>query len=116
MLRQLPSRQLEIDHRFPQVRWDKDEDVNDPSMSTKEIKQRFILLNRSNNLLKSRYCERCVQTGQRGYFSGIRYWYKGNDNWDSNISPHDERGCEGCFWYDPYKWRKLLNKLIAKHQ
>ena len=24
----------------------------------------------------------------------------------------DERGCIGCFWYDPYKWRNKLNKLL----
>ncbi len=25
--------------------------------------------------------------------------------------PHDEKGCVGCFWYDPYKWREELNKI-----
>ncbi|MCB9099511.1 MAG: restriction endonuclease [Anaerolineales bacterium] len=112
LLRKLPPNLLEIDHRFPQVRWGQDEPENDVNMPVNEIRQKFILLSRSNNLLKSRYCERCVQTEKRGYFSGIRYWYTGDENWDKEISPYDERGCEGCFWYDPFQWRASLNELI----
>lgn len=114
LLRKLPPRQLEIDHRFPQTRWAEDEDVHDINMSETDIKAKFILLTRSHNLLKSRHCERCVQTGKRGHFPGIHYWYKGDENWDSSISPNDEKGCEGCFWYAPYKWREELNKLIEE--
>ena len=95
LLRQLPANQLEIDHRFPQVRWSEDERPNNINMSEAEIKDKFILLTRSNNQLKSRNCERCSQTGKRGYFSGIRFWYKGNENWDPEINTDDERGCEG---------------------
>lgn len=114
LLRRLASRELEIDHRFPQIRWDTNEDINDVNMTEDEIKYKFILLSRSNNLLKSRYCERCFKTNKRGHFAGILYWHKGDRNWDRNISPHDERGCEGCFWYDPYIWRKKLNALIER--
>ena len=112
LLRKLPTRELEVDHRFPQVRWGSDEEKNDPNMPEKEIREKFILLNRSNNLLKSRYCEKCTGTGIRGNFPGIYYWYDGKKEWDKNISPHDEQGCIGCFWYDPYTWREKLNKLI----
>ena len=113
-LRKLSPNQLEVDHKFPQVRWGKDEEKNNPKMSEAEIKEKFILLSRSNNLLKSRNCESCYKTGKRGCFPGIRYWHKGKEYWDKNIDKHNEKGCEGCFWYDPYKWREELNKLVNK--
>ena len=116
LLRKLLPRQLEIDHRFPQVRWGQDEEPHDVNMSAADIKAKFILLNRSHNLLKSRYCERCVDTGRRGQFPGVEYWYEGDGNWDSSIDPNDERGCEGCFWYDPYRWREELNRLLKQAQ
>jgi len=109
-------RQLEIDHRFPQVRWRQDEESHDTNMSETDIRSRFILLNRSHNLLKSRYCERCANTGRRGQFPGIEYWHEGDSNWDSSIDSHDEKGCEGCFWYDPYEWREELNNLVKQAQ
>lgn len=108
-LRQLSSNELEIDHKFPQIRWNKDEDIND-NASDEYLKAKFILLNRSNNLLKSRNCERCYRDGKRGSFPGIYYWYSGTEEWQGD--PHDENGCVGCFWYDPYEWRKQLNELI----
>lgn len=113
-LRRLSPNQLEVDHKFPQVRWGKDEDKNDPKMSEAEIKDKFVLLTRSNNLLKSRYCENCYKSGKRGCFPGIRYWYKGKEEWDKTINKNEERGCEGCFWYDPYKWREGLNGIVSK--
>ena len=111
LLREMPPRELEVDHKFPQVRWCKDESENKVDMSEVEIKEKFILLTRSNNLLKSRYCERCVKTGKRGHFPGIYFWYEGNENWQGT-SKCDESGCIGCFWYDPYQWREELNKLV----
>ena len=110
-LREMSPNELEVDHKFPQVRWCKDEKKNKSTMSENEIKQKFILLTRSNNLLKSRYCERCVKTGKRGHFPGIYFWYKGDEYWRGK-NECDEKGCVGCFWYDPYKWREELNKLI----
>lgn len=111
-LRKIMPKELEIDHKFPQVRWNKNEDENKKEMSEAEIKDKFILLTRSNNLLKSRYCEKCYKTGKRGCFPGIYYWFKGDENWDKKISNYDKRGCEGCFWNNPYKWREELNKII----
>lgn len=111
LLREMPLKELEVDHKFPQVRWCNDEDENKTTMSKEEIKSKFILLTRSNNLLKSRYCEKCVKTGQRGHFPGIYFWYKGDENWQG-LNECDENGCEGCFWYDPYKWREELNKIV----
>jgi len=113
-LRKMMPTLLEVDHKFPQVRWGKDEDKNDSGMSESEIKEKFILLSRSSNLLKSRDCERCYKTGRRGCFPGIKYWYKGGEEWDKTQDKHDKKGCEGCFWYDPYKWREELNKAVNK--
>ncbi len=110
-LRTLSARELEVDHKFPQIRWNKDEETNE-NTSDEYLISKFILLNRSNNLLKSRNCERCVQTNRRGNFPGIYFWYEGNEIWQGE--PHNEKGCVGCFWYDPYKWREELNK-IAKN-
>ena len=112
LLRKLSPNQLEVDHKFPQARWEKDEKENKSSMTSDEIKERFILLTRENNLLKSRACEKCVKENKRGSFPGIYYWYKGNENWQGN--KNNEKGCVGCFWYDPYKWRQALNKIVNK--
>src|SRR5690554_4351375 len=66
----MPSKELEVDHKFPQVRWNKNEEkYND--LTEEEIKSKFILLTRSNNLLKSRHCERCVKTNKRVVFLGF---------------------------------------------
>lgn len=110
-LRQMPPKELEVDHKFPQVRWNSDEEENKPTMSEAEIRAKFILLTRSNNLLKSRYCEKCFKTNKRGSFPGINFWYDGDENWIGD--QHDEKGCTGCFWYDPYEWRKKLNELVS---
>lgn len=110
-LRRLMPNQLEVDHRFPQTRWSRDEDF-DPDMSDEEIGRRFQLLTRENNLWKSRYCEKCKLTGERGTFIGINFFAEGGSRWDSRIPGDDERGCQGCFWYDPEAWRNALNSLV----
>ena len=110
LLRKLSPRELEIDHKFPQIRWDKNEDSNE-NLTDKQIKNKFILLNRNNNLWKSRQCEKCFKEGIRGSFPGINFWYKGTNVWKGKTK-YDENGCIGCFWYDPYKWREELNKIV----
>lgn len=112
-MREMVPNQLEIDHRFPQVRWAKDEKYNQ-EMTDEDLKHKFQLLTRQHNLWKSRYCEHCVGTGERGTFIGINFFYEGGSSWDTSISPNDEQGCIGCFWYDPNKWRIELNKLVSK--
>ncbi len=102
-------------YRLPQVRWEGKEPENPVDMSDDEIVKRFMVLTRQNNLWKSRFCERCFKTGQRGTFPGIDFFYKGSQFWDKKISPYDSRGCEGCFWYDPYEWRKALNLIIKEN-
>ena len=113
-LRQMYPNQLEVDRRFPQVHWAQEETF-DPDMSEEQIHSKFQLLTREHNLWKSRYCEHCKKTGGRGTFIGINYFSKGNDTWDKGIVDGDERGCLGCFWYDPETWRNSLNaELKAK--
>jgi len=109
--RELLPTQLEVDHRFPQVRWSADEDF-DENMSSLEIIRRFQLLTRENNLWKSRFCERCKETGLRGTFIGINYFAEGGPRWNPSIPDDDERGCFGCFWYNPSVWRTSLNSTL----
>jgi hypothetical protein len=111
--KKIESKDLEVDHKFPQIRWNKDEKSNE-DLTDVEIKEKFFLLTRSDNLLKSRACERCVKFKIRGNFPGIYFWYEGDENWTAE--PHDEKGCVGCFWYDPYKWREELNKAVLFHK
>lgn len=114
-LREETPNLLEVDHRFPQVRWSQPESFNE-DMSDDELKKRFQLLTRANNLWKSRYCERCKESNMRGTFIDIKYFYKGSATWDAKIPADDERGCEGCFWYSPELWRESLNQLIQKER
>ncbi len=111
-----PPNMLEVDHRFPQVRWGGQEPDNPIDMSNLQIEKRFMLLTRANNLWKSRYCERCYKTGMRGTFPGIDFFYQGSEEWDKQIDSHDLNGCEGCFWYNPEKWRKALNLIIKRNK
>ena len=110
LLRKLSDKELEVDHKFPQIRWGENEEDNS-NLSDEQLKKKFILLTRSNNLLKSRYCERCFKTGKRGCFPGIKFWFKGTEDWNGR-DEHDANGCEGCFWNVPYLWRSKLNELI----
>jgi len=115
--------QLTIDHKLPMLRWTKEiekEQISYLSMDDSDIKRHFQLLKRSNgsvshNLLKSRSCEKCFKTGQRGIPFGIKFWYQGSLKWEGD-SKKDPNGCIGCGWYGWYdfdEWRKNLNKIIS---
>lgn len=112
-VREMVPNQLEVDHRFPQVRWSRDESY-DPNITDEELHNKFQLLTRQHNLWKSRYCEHCQKTGERGTFIGINFFYEGGSNWDSKIPVDDVRGCQGCFWHNPDKWREKLNNILEK--
>lgn len=112
-LREMIPNQLEVDHCFPQVRWSKEE-IYDIQMTEKEINRKFQLLTRQNNLWKSRYCEHCVKTGERGTFIGINFFAEGGEKWNTKFAKDDESGCFGCFWYNPNRWREALNDLIKR--
>ena len=113
--REMLPNQLEVDHRFPQVRWSKDEIYNE-NMPEDDMHRKFQLLTRQNNLWKSRYCEHCAKTSERGTFIGIDFFYEGGSIWDSKYANDDEHGCYGCFWYDPDRWQKALNNLIRQRK
>lgn len=107
-LREEAANILELDHRIPQVRWESSEEDN-RNLTDEEIKNKFMLLTSKNNLLKSRYCEQCKLTGLRAKgYREIEFWYLGNEKYDEKI------GCEGCFWYNPSKWRSELNRVIKE--
>lgn len=104
------------DHKFSEVRWDDETKAeNSMDMTDAEIIQKFQLLDNQRNQQKREICRRCFQKGIRGTIYGIKYFYKGDENWDSNIpkvGKAAEKGCIGCPWYDIELWRKMLNKHI----
>lgn len=107
------------DHKFSEIRWDENTKSENPDdMTDAEIKEKFQLLTNQRNQQKREVCRNCFQTGKRGVIYGIPYFYKGDENWDSNIpklGKEAERGCVGCPWYDIQRWRQnLLNKLIEE--
>lgn len=105
------------DHKFSEVRWDKQVKAENPlsDMSDTEIIQKFQLLDNQRNQQKREVYRKCFQEGIRGTIYGIKYFYKGTDKWDSaipEIGKAAEKGCEGCPWYDIEKWRQMLNNEI----
>jgi len=107
--RQLNPSQLEVDHREPFLRFkvNGNEIINEATISDDEIASKYMLLNRSNNLLKSRNCEKCERTGIRQPSKdGIEYFYSGKETY--------ENSCIGCFWYDPETWRYNLNEKLGE--
>jgi hypothetical protein len=105
--------ELIIDHKFPSARWIRGEAINNDDMTDDEIRKKFQLLTNQANLQKERYCNRCVQNGVRGDFFGIKWYSSGTSRW-SGTSPSDERGCEGCCWYDLASWKNLFNDMFAR--
>lgn len=118
--RQRADHELVIDHRFPMERWGQSEPPHLTSMSEAEINKKFQLLKKdasgNHNLLKSRSCERCIKTGKRGTPFGIRFWYRGGEDWPSQHQrgAEAEEGCVGCGWYDFETWRHALNQKLTE--
>ncbi len=113
--------ELTIDHKLPLIRWNAQTRVsqtNYSEMSDDDIRDRFQMLKSSNgsvshNLLKSRACETCYQTGNRGTPFGIEFFYFGDGVWEPQ-DKDDPTGCIGCGWYDFAKWRDELNSCVKK--
>lgn len=101
-----PSTTLEVDHRVPEIRWEESEDFDYDAMSEDDIREHFQILSRKHNLLKSRKCEQCVETGNRPPFMEIDFYYEGDENYD------EELGCEGCGWYNPHEWRSAVEEQL----
>lgn len=98
--------------------WGAAEARNPDNMTVEEIRRKFQLLKKdaagNHNLLKSRACERCIDTGKRGNPFGIKFYYAGNEDWPAdcpNFGPKSEQNCFGCGWYDVAAWREALSKL-----
>ena len=113
-------RTLIPDHKFSEIRWDVEtKTVNTMEMTDAEIMQKFQLLDNQRNQQKRETCRRCFQEGKRGSIYGIKYFYEGDENWNSaipKVGKAAEKGCVGCPWYDIEYWRKMLNELIASKQ
>lgn len=103
-------KELTVDHRIPNIRWKDSEESFERTISEKEIKKKFQLLTNANNLWKSRMCEKCVETGIRQPFIGVKFFYKGSEEYEEEI------GCKGCGWYNPKKWKEKLNEFIKRHK
>ncbi|WP_336023918.1 hypothetical protein [Halobellus salinisoli] len=103
-----PSTTLEVDHRVPEVRWEESESFDYDSMSDAEVREHFQILTRTHNLLKSRKCEACVESGERPQFMEIEYYYEGSEEYDEDL------GCVGCGWYNPQQWRESLHEELER--
>lgn len=105
------------DHKFSEVRWDKNTKAENPmDMSDDEVIQKFQLLDNQRNQQKREVCRNCFQTGKRGIIYGIPFFYEGGENWDDKIPAVGkiaEKGCVGCAWYDIERWRSELIKLLS---
>lgn len=106
------------DHKFSEIRWDDLTKAENPdNMTDEEIKAKFQLLTNQRNQQKREVCRACTQTGKRGYPFGIKYYYVGDENWDTSIPTKGkdaEKGCIGCGWYDIAEWRKHLTEELSK--
>ncbi len=106
------------DHKFSEIRWDEVTKAENPqTMTDEEIKEKFQLLSNQRNQQKREVCRKCYQTGKRGTIFGIKFFYKGDEIWDSKIPSRGkaaEEGCKGCPWYDINQWRKELNAAIEE--
>ncbi|MDE5845703.1 MAG: hypothetical protein K2H44_10035 [Muribaculaceae bacterium] len=104
------------DHKFSEVRWDKETKAdNSMDMTDDEIVEKFQLLDNQRNQQKREVCRNCFQTGVRGVIYGIPFFYEGKENWDEaipTVGKVAEKGCIGCAWYDIERWRSELIKQL----
>lgn len=120
--RERKPQDLVIDHRVPMERWGQAEESIPKDISKEKIQRKFQLLKNdgdgNHNLLKSRACEKCIESEIRGTPFGIKFWYEGGPEWPDDVpkkGPEAEKGCVGCGWYNFDKWRKELVSLIEDH-
>lgn len=117
--RKRPEHVLIIDHKFPMIRWGGYSPPRTPTMTEEVIERVFQLLKKDSagnyNLLKSRACEHCVSSGERGTPFGFKFFYEGGPRWPEGVPRSGsaaEMGCHGCGWYDFKKWRESLNRRL----
>lgn len=105
------------DHKFPEVRWDKSTAVSNGQLTVEMMREKFQLVPESINQAKREVCRKCFQTGKRGKFNGIDFYYAGDECWPDKVPKVGKAakiGCVGCFWYDMSAWRKALNRIIME--
>ena len=105
-----PKAELLIDHKFPSQRWTEIESDND-LLSDEGVRQKFQLLTNQTNMMKSRACDACCDSGERPSFLGIHWFYSGDKTWDRSVQNYG-RGCYGCPWFDIDIWRQSINKAL----
>ncbi len=96
----ITTQTVQIDHKEPMSRRDKDVDVD--LLTDQEIEYNFQALTGQNNLLKAKACDKCKLTGRRPAHFGVKYYYEGDEVYRGT--------CVGCGWYDGKKWREEINK------
>lgn len=104
------------DHKFPEIRWDKNTIANNPDdMPEEDIRKKFQLMTNQHNEEKREACRKCRLTRKRPYPFGIKYYYQGTEDWSGPQQGKDaEDGCKGCCWYDFVEWRKQVNNTLEK--
>ena len=110
--------QLQIEHKFPEERWDKAVKVlvekrDKDKMTDAEIQKNYQLMSNQKNEHKRVVCQNCMKDGKRGKIYGINFFYKGDENWPKGVPRKGieaEKGCEGCVWYDVAEWKKAVEK------
>ena len=102
------------DHKFPEIRWDKNVKAKNPDdMSDEAIKEKFQLLTNQHNEEKREACRKCWLEGKRPFPFGVKYYYQGSEKWEGPRQGKEaEDGCKGCCWYDFAEWRKQVNKTL----
>lgn len=115
--RKSPPHGLLPDHKFPEIRWDANtRRVSLEHLTDVQIRADFQLLSNQRNQQKREICRKCSQDGNRGFPFGIKYFYRGAENWPSGVprkGKNAEQGCVGCGWYDLNEWRKRLNQIAS---
>ena len=107
------------DHKFPEIRWTTETPESNENLTEEEMRAKFQLVQESVNQAKREVCRGCFQTGVRGKFAGIDFFYEGGERWPTDIpttGKEAEEGCVGCFWYDMTAWRVALNKFIKENK
>ena len=92
----------EVDHKNG---WKNDYKVMNTSTQKRED---FQPLSKAANDAKRQFCKECRRTKKRFDAKSLGYpisFYAGDEEHDET-----EKGCVGCFWYDPLEFRKHLKE------
>ncbi len=96
----------EVDHRVPIQSLRDDEAALDWSDDA-AVRGRCMILSKEHNSIKNRTCHSCRDSGNRPPFFGVRFWFRGNQDFTL------ETGCDGCGWAWPEEWRETLETRLS---